>query len=86
MILLKNNINIATENEKEYNVGRFCEMYPELLNKSNSSTLVIDGGVGFVEKPLRNDYLLSKEELSAYKFILDAIRPLRMNSRLLKGM
>ena len=86
MILLSNNSDIVKENVKECSVRRFCEMYLELLNKVNSNKLVVYDNESFEERPLENECVFMKEEQSAYKFILDAIRPLRMNSKLLKGM
>lgn len=64
---MNKHIDITTENEKEFRMVRFCDMYPKLLNKVGDDTTNV----------YENEYTLTKEEQSTYNFILEAIRPLR---------
>lgn len=64
---MNKHIDITIENVKECRVVRFCDMYPELLNKvDNDDTNIFE-----------NKCTLKKEEQSTYNFISEAILSLR---------
>lgn len=64
---MNKHIDSTTENGKECRVVRFCDMYPKLLNKVDDDNT----------DTFKNECTLTSDEQLQYKFILEAILPLR---------